>query len=213
MKKICVLSLIVLFLASIAFAGTVNLPRTGQTKCYDTAGAEIPCSGTGQDGEIQAGVPWPNPRFADNDDGTMTDNLTGLVWTSNANIMPTRDPGWDTEGTADDGAVTWQHALDYVAKLNAEGYLGYSDWRLPNVNELESLINTNEGDSDDWLRTQGFTNVSTSYYWPSTSCTFNPVAVWHVFISIGNMYDRSKSDSYNCYVWPVRGGQDFPAPA
>jgi hypothetical protein len=56
MKKICVLSFLFLFLSSISFAGTINLPRIDQTKCYDTAGAEIPCAGTGQDGEIQACV-------------------------------------------------------------------------------------------------------------------------------------------------------------
>src|SRR3989338_10110057 len=50
----------------IKIAGTIQLPKTGQTKCYDTVGAEIDCKGTGQDGEIQAGVAWPDPRFTDN---------------------------------------------------------------------------------------------------------------------------------------------------
>src|SRR5262245_34242284 len=40
---------------------------------------------TGQDGDKQAGVPFPCPRFTDNRDGTVTDNLTGLVWLKNAN--------------------------------------------------------------------------------------------------------------------------------
>ena len=79
MKKIYVLSLLFLFLNSTAFAGTINLPKTGQTKCYETIGVEIPCAGTGQDGEIQAGVTWPEPRFTDHGDGTVTDNLTGLM--------------------------------------------------------------------------------------------------------------------------------------
>jgi hypothetical protein len=48
MKKICVLSFLLLFISSISFADTINLPKTGQTKCYDTV--EIPCAGTGQDG-------------------------------------------------------------------------------------------------------------------------------------------------------------------
>jgi len=70
MKKIAVLSLLLICISSFAFAGTVDLPRTGQTKCYDTSGTEISCTGTGQDGEIQAGVAWPFPRFTDNGDGT-----------------------------------------------------------------------------------------------------------------------------------------------
>ena len=69
----------------MTFAGTIQLPQTGQTKCYDTNGNQIPCAGTGQDGEIQAGVAWPNPRFTDNGNGTVTDNLTGLMWTKDAN--------------------------------------------------------------------------------------------------------------------------------
>ena len=86
-KQIISLIVMLMFLmACIASAGTVNLSRTGQTKCYDSTGIEIPCADTGQDGEIQAGVAWPSPRFTDNGDGTMTDNLTGLMWTKDANL-------------------------------------------------------------------------------------------------------------------------------
>src|SRR3989344_8150136 len=64
----------------IKTAGTIQLPKTGQTKCYDSSGIEIDCKGTGQDGEIQAGVAWPDTRFIDNNDGTVTDDFTGLMW-------------------------------------------------------------------------------------------------------------------------------------
>ena len=80
---------------------TVNLPKTGQTTCRE-AGNIIDCAGTGQDGEIQAGVEWPFPRFTDNGDGTVTDNLTGLMWLKDAGCIVN---------------VTWQGALDAVAKL------------------------------------------------------------------------------------------------
>jgi opacity protein-like surface antigen len=123
MKKICLVSVMFFLLISNAFAETINLPQTGQTKCYDTVGAEISCAGTGQDGNIRAGVAWPNLRFTVNADTTTADNLTGLVWAPDGNVMKTRDSGWDTDGTANDGRVTWQHALDYVAKLNAENTL------------------------------------------------------------------------------------------
>src|SRR3990172_5700801 len=71
--------------------GVISIPKTGQTTCYDSAGNVIACTGTGQDGEIQAGVPWPSPRFMDNGDGTVTDNLTGLIWLKNANCFGTRN--------------------------------------------------------------------------------------------------------------------------
>lgn len=61
--------LFILFLPAFVLAGTIALPKTGQTTCYNTSGAVIACPGTGQDGDIQVGVPWPNPRFTVSTDG------------------------------------------------------------------------------------------------------------------------------------------------
>ena len=72
--------LLAIFLSISIPTGTVVLPQTGQTTCWDEDGAELTsCDGTGQDGDILAGANWPTPRFKDNGDGTMTDNLTGLM--------------------------------------------------------------------------------------------------------------------------------------
>ncbi|MCC6542909.1 MAG: hypothetical protein IT392_00205 [Nitrospirae bacterium] len=74
---------LILFLPVFVLAGTVELPETGQTTCYNSSGSVIACPGTGQDGDIQAGVPWPSPRFtAGTGTGAdcVTDNLTGLMW-------------------------------------------------------------------------------------------------------------------------------------
>ncbi|MCK4467420.1 MAG: DUF1566 domain-containing protein, partial [Desulfobacterales bacterium] len=65
-------------------------------------------------------------RFQDHRDGTITDRCTGLMWSKNA------DPAA--------GPFNWSQALDAVSGLNAKKYCGYQDWRLPNVNELASLI-------------------------------------------------------------------------
>ena len=48
------------------------VPKTGQTTCFNEAGTAISCADTGQDGDIQAGVAWPNPRFVDHGNGTVT---------------------------------------------------------------------------------------------------------------------------------------------
>ena len=61
------------------------VPKTGQVTCYDAGGNVINCAGTGQDGELQKGVKWPTPRFTVRANGTTKDNLTGLIWLTNAN--------------------------------------------------------------------------------------------------------------------------------
>ncbi len=85
-----------------------RVPKTGQTECWDEWGKPISCTGTGQDGEFQFGIlpsvppsmgrygaytvhGWTGTRFTDNVDGTVTDNLTGLVWLKNANCFGAQD--------------------------------------------------------------------------------------------------------------------------
>ena len=167
-----------LALLAPAFAGAypAAVPRTGQTTCYNSSGAAVTCAGTEQDGDIQAGVAWPSPRFADHGDGTVTDSLTGLEWTKDAN--------------AAGGTKTWQGALDYVKTLNTGGH---SDWRLPNVNELESLVNA--GLYNPALP-QGhpFTNVQSYYYWSSTFYAYNTDYAWMVYMVVGYVNSNYKSD-------------------
>ncbi|WP_040335133.1 Lcl domain-containing protein [Candidatus Magnetobacterium casense] len=177
-------------LAGAAHAGTVNLPQTGQTTTY----------AAGDDGALQKGVAWPNPRFTDNRDQTMTDNLTGLVWA--------KDAGTPTVGNCAGGSMDWQAALDYVACLNAANYLGYSDWRLPNVNELESVINAGEAYVAKWLNAQGFINLQSNVYWSSTSYSGNTSFAWRVHMDDGGVSAYGKS--YDYCVWPVRSGQSGP---
>ncbi len=62
----------------------VSVPRTGQTVS----------AAVGDDPSANKGVPWPNPRFIDNTDGTVTDALTGLVWMKNAGCFPQATGQW-----------------------------------------------------------------------------------------------------------------------
>lgn len=190
-----------LFLSlNLSVAGTVDLPKTGQTTCYDSDNHVISCAETGQDGDIQAGVAWPDPRFRDNDDGTITDHLTGLMWLKDGNCM---------------GPVTWQEALNKVADLNANpgnyecgGYKAtYNDWSLPNVNELESLINVEPLNPAIYLEGKGFENCAGGY-WSSTTDVATGFR-WVVDTGCGEVqpnvfYPR-------IYAWPVRGVTTSPA--
>lgn len=96
-----------------------RVPQSGQDKCWDMQANQISCVGTGQDGDIQAGVPWEaSSRFTDNGDGTVKDNLTNLVWLADASC--------NDLGVWGDGRGTWQHALDAANNLGG-GICGLSD--------------------------------------------------------------------------------------
>jgi hypothetical protein len=191
-----IFTLILLCLGQIGMAqGVISLPWTGQEKCYNSSGTEISCTGTGQDGEYQMGTNWPDPRFTSGGD-CMTDNLTGLMWSKNANLP--------------NGKMTWQEALDYVASVNSgAGLCGYHDWRLPNINELESLVNAGVVHLNMWLIDQGFSNMDTqlySQYWSSTTSAVLTDDAWFSYMVIG--YTRHSSKDLSAYyVWPVRSGQ------
>jgi hypothetical protein len=180
--------LLVLIWTGTVISGTIQLPRTGQTKCYNKSGASIPCTGTGQDGEFQAGVAWPVPRFTVNGD-CVTDNLTGLMWAKNGNL-----PG---------SPLKWDEAIDYANNLSL---CSYSDWRLPNINELESLHHAGKSDTGEWLMTQGFTNINLfDWYWSSTTRSDAGRVAWIVDMYGCSVYDGGNKDYDQRYVWPVRG--------
>src|SRR5579862_1895062 len=116
-KFFLALSLSVFSVVSVQLAlaqtglGPAPVPKTGQIKCWDATGMLIACQGTGQDGDVQAGVPYPNPRFTDNKDGTVTDNFSGLTWVRQADCF---------------GRATWLDAMAQAAAL-ASGQCGLTD--------------------------------------------------------------------------------------
>lgn len=134
----------------------IQLPQTGQTRCYNSNGTVIPCTGTGQDGELQRGVKWPKPRFVVHRDGTVIDRLTGLMWERIPSLK----------------RVNWYDAFKRIDGLNKEKLGGYTDWRMPNMNELISLVNFGQGDQAVWLNSQKFIGVHKKFslYWSSSSC-------------------------------------------
>lgn len=176
-------------------AAPADLPATGQTTCSDANGATIDCVNTGQDGELQSGIAWPNPRFtvgADTTADCVTDNLTGLMWM--------RAPG-------SLGAVNWGTALSLSNNLSL---CGFSDWRLSNVREIESLIHSGVADGAEYLNSQGFSGVQSAYYWTSTS---DPVVgqdikrnAWSISMDGGALFTSSPK-VMSQLLWPVRGGQ------
>ena len=142
-----------------------SVAKTGQTES----------NGEGDDGELQKGVAWPIPRFTDNGDGTITDNLTYLTWDKNANRFGTRS--WD------DSLSGCNQLANNGVDLTDDSAPG--DWRLANRFELESILHIGFTDpavpdtdgTGHWSEGDPFMNIihqSQSQYWTSTlriTCT------------------------------------------
>jgi hypothetical protein len=178
--------------------------RTGQTLCYDAAGTIIACAGTGQDGDLLKGL---TVSFIDNGDGTITDSRTGLMW----------------EKISDDGSIhdkdttyTWANAFTKIAALNGGGgFAGYTDWRLPNINELQSLVNY--GTSSPAVHPPFNASCAaactvltcsctqSAIYWSATTYQVIPANAWRVNFIGGGVTDTVKGPGGN-YVRGVRGG-------
>ena len=173
------------------------LPKSGQTECRSVSSPyeQIDCTGTGQDGEHQVGVSV-SPRFIDKLDGTVLDNLTGLIWLRE----------WACLGQTD-----WSAARD-AANTLADGACGLADgsvagdWRLPNIRELQSVVDF--GQSNPALpAAHPFSPPQTYYwyYWSSTQAAAFPQAMWCLHLVDGSTIAASFYNDMR--VWPVRGGQ------
>ncbi|MDA3899098.1 MAG: DUF1566 domain-containing protein [Spirochaetes bacterium] len=153
-----------------------QLPVTSQTTVHTA----------NDDGSYQTGNDVPSTRFSDNGDGTITDNMTGLMWLKSPDSTTRNWPA----------AITYCEGLDYAS---------HTDWRLPTVSELETLTNYSQRAPATWLNGQGFTNVRLDYYWSSTTYAPSTADAWDVNMNNGGVHNPSKANN-NC-VWPVRSGQ------
>jgi hypothetical protein len=188
-----------------------HLPATGQTTCWDASGTVIQCAGTGQDGDLRKGAPL---AYVDNGNGTITDKDTGLVWEK-----------LSMDGSVHDvsNTYTWDNAFSvHVAMLNSTNFAGHTDWRLPNVKELESIVNYQNvapfvSPAFNNNCTSGCTVLTCSctasdIYWSSTSVAGQarpgdppgPTFAWFVRFGGGGVHGDNKSG--NQFVRAVRGG-------
>jgi hypothetical protein len=199
---IVVFGAMVLGWTTMATAG--QLPATGQTTCWDSAGAVIPCAGTGQDGEIQAGAKL---RYKDNGDGTIKDKNTKLTWEKLSADGSIHDAG---------NAYNWADAFAvHVTGLNTANFAGHNDWRLPNIKELQSIVNyqkfapsvSSPFNNNCVAGATVLTGSCTvgNAYWSSTSYTYAPMSAWFINFIDGGVGVGTKS-SFFIQVRAVRGG-------
>jgi formylglycine-generating enzyme required for sulfatase activity len=147
-------------------AGLDVIPRIGQSLCYDSFGKVIACAGSDQDGEFCYGAAWPDPRFEILQTGVL-DRFTRLLWRRSANLTLQ--------------AVVWRDALAAVDTLNHAG--AENIWRLPTINELESLVDC-AAHSPALPSGNPFTDVQ-DIYWSSTTSMFEPDWAWALYLEKG----------------------------
>ncbi len=142
-----------------------GVPKTNQSIVYKT----------GDDGYYQAGIAFSTPRFWDNGDGTVTDQATKLMWVADPSILGTiwGDPGNPLRMTLQAGIIN----------CNNLEYAGYTDWRMPNVKELESLVDYSRATPS--IDADKFPNTQADIYYSSTITEFSGYRVFVVDFSSG----------------------------
>ena len=139
---------------------------------------------------------WGAP-YTDNGNGTVTDSATGLVWQKCSAGQGT------TLGDCGTGSISWYTLSD--ALMFCEGLIlgGRSDWRLPNINELMSIIDyTKDNPSID---SSIFPNtIATMTWWSSTTQAHNTSRMWIIQFNIGNLTFSSKEgqNKVRCVTGP-----------
>lgn len=146
-------------------------------------------------------APLAQAALTVNADTTVTDTTTGLVWDQCAYGLT---GATCASGTAFYG--TWAEALMQASAANTVAYKGFTDWRVPNKNELESLVKIDA--SLPAIDAATFPNTPTSdYFWTSTTYAPDPAVAWVVNFNDGNTNADLKG--YVSFVRLVRSGQSF----
>jgi len=178
MKKIYVILLAILFLIVAhpgAFASgtpeeeTWDLPKTGQTVSHQN----------GSDGYYQMGIDWADStrfQYVDDEDTVFIDKLTGLMWA--------KDPG--------SAQRNWTSAIDYAYQSS---YADYTDWRLPNMREMRSLLHYGRNTAE-WLTGIGFVGLQSNLYWTSTTYYNQTTRAYYVHLGEGIARIDYKTEAY-----------------
>ncbi len=148
-------------------------------------------------------VEWES-RFNNNWNGTISDTITGLIWqqvasTTEQTACKIYDTNSFTDTDCNDWNVwddcNWCAAKSYCAGLNL---WWYTDWRLPNLKELQSIVDLSKYNSS--IDTTYFTAYNYGYYWSSTTGAMYTSYAWYVNFYFGttNYYPKATNAYVRC---------------
>ncbi len=193
-------------LTSLPQASAFIVPDTGIKECYDDQGNQIVCPEPGQDfhgQDAQYGKGTMSIVYNQhNGDGYASDTDSGLMW----EIKENGDNATDLNNPNDaDNTYSWADLSTFIDNLNAISYAGYSDWRLPNVKELETIIDLSVPEPGPVVIQDVFINCRQDFYWTNTPDAADSSRAWAIDFSSAGEVTASKTNAY--HVRAVRGGQ------
>ena len=141
---------------------------------------------------------WPSERYTDNQDGTVTDTYTQLIW-----MRCSLGQEWNSSNSScdSDPEIPEEHNWLSALAFAGESYFGYNDWRLPNVKELASLRKISV--KDPAIDSTAFPDTPAMTFWTSTPSGVSSNNSWYIrFNSSVAIDDADRDNSY--YVRLVR---------
>jgi len=226
MKIVIVSVFYMIFLLDTIVAWSTLVPDTGLTKCYNNT-VEITCPSAGQAFFGQdASYAINSISFTKLDSSgknlpdsatswvMVKDNVTGLIWENKQKMDGVTDynnphdadntytwyfPSSSYPGTQGNGTDT----KDFIDALNNEHFGGYSDWRLPTVQELAFLAHNGIPTPGPTIETNYFLQTQTNVYWSSTAFADNKYFAWGYNFKNGGDFNCGKYQNH--YVRAVRG--------
>ncbi len=178
--------------------GLADIVDPFKSTCYDWKGTIIPCDFKRQYVELLLDKPIPDPRFIDNHNGTLTDNLTGLTWLKNTQCFGVMD--WESADIAAKNLKDGDCGPDPALILSDGSSAG--DWRLPTMSELCTLIDFSRRDPA-LPGGHMFSAVSPGYHWSATTLDYHSGMAWIVYFESGTTCYEDVTNRAG-HILPVR---------